>query len=142
MSKATLDHLLKKHKAQPVGKGYIDIIVSREHYKPFVYEIIENGYEIEVISRWEWCKKDNSSKHGYGGPRSHYYDGHFSELADYDDIISADKTPQEVISLILKMIASKTIYYHPDLRFEFQASNWLTPAFWLNVSEDWTNDTF
>lgn len=87
MDKNRLDELIEKHKAQPVGDGYIDIIVSRENYISFVSELVINGYKIESISWWEWCSEENANEYGLGGPKSYYYNGWFSELSiDIDNI--------------------------------------------------------
>jgi hypothetical protein len=48
MHKETLDKLLRLHKAQPVGNGYIDIIVKHETYKSFIVDLITYGFKIKV----------------------------------------------------------------------------------------------
>jgi hypothetical protein len=55
MDKKILDDILQKHKAQPVGHSYIDIIVSRDNYRDFVSDLVTNGFKIESISWWELC---------------------------------------------------------------------------------------
>ena len=49
MNKSNLD-IFERHKAQPVGHGYIDIIVSRDNDKDFVADLVNNDYEIDSIS--------------------------------------------------------------------------------------------
>lgn len=39
-NKYKLDLIIRKHKSQPVGCGYIDIIVSRNNYKSLIEEIV------------------------------------------------------------------------------------------------------
>ncbi len=139
MNKGHLDRILEKHKAQPVGSGYVDIIVWRDNYQNLVQALVENGFEIESISWWEWCEKENECKYGLGGPKSEYYDGWFAELAtEVDDLKLSDKEPQETIQKILNFIESKTIGFS-DEKVWFQKSKWLTPAIWLNVPDDWKN---
>jgi len=48
MTKEILDELLLKHKAQPVGQGYIDIIVMRENFKLFLKDLLDNNFIIEL----------------------------------------------------------------------------------------------
>lgn len=87
MNQFELDKILVKYKAQPVGDGYIDIIVSRENYNDFILELYQNNFNITDISWWEWCFENEISKYGMGGVRSNFYDGWFSELSvDTDKI--------------------------------------------------------
>lgn len=131
MDKEKLDNLLELHRAQPVGHGYIDIIVSRDNYKPFIADLIKDGFVIESISWWEWCEKNKECEYGLGGPKSNYYDGWFSELAvGIDDIKSNED--------IIDKIETKEISF-PDQTVTFKHDRWLTPAFWLNVPDDWRN---
>jgi hypothetical protein len=137
MNKGHLDELLVRHKAQPVGHGYIDIIVNRDSYKSFVTDLILNGYTIESISWWEWCSGDKESDYGLGGPKSRYYDGWFSELSiDVDDIKVND---EKQIEEILDAIETKSISFHNNTA-TFKQNNWLTPGIWLAVPDDWRNE--
>lgn len=63
------------HKAQPVGHGYIVIIVSREKYCSFIRDLIENGFTIRSISWWEWCPNGKANEYGLDGPESNFYKG-------------------------------------------------------------------
>jgi hypothetical protein len=92
MDKERLDTILELHKAQPVGHGYIDIIVSRENYGLFISDLIKNGFIIESISWWEWCQDGKECNYGLGGPQSIYYDGWFAELPIEVDDISIDES--------------------------------------------------
>ncbi len=140
MDKSTLDNILEKHKAQPVGRGYIDIIVSRDNYKDFIFDLVTSGYKIDSVSWWEWCEDKNESRYGLGGPESVFYRGWFSEIpVRVDDFsFSADTTKENIVQEILTKIESKSISFS-DETVTFKASNWLTPAIWLNVADDWRN---
>ena len=70
MDKTTLDNILEKHKAQPVGHGYIDIIVSRDNYKDFISALVTTGYKIDSVSWWEWCEDKKENEYGLGGSES------------------------------------------------------------------------
>jgi hypothetical protein len=134
-----LDALLEIHKAQPVGHGYIDIIVSRDNYKLFVSDLIKSGYKIESLSWWEWCPGDKKKEYGLGGPRSRYYDGWFSELSISVDNVESPEDVEERIKKIIDIIESKSISF-PNEIVTFKQSNWLTPAIWLAVPDEWRNE--
>ena len=140
MDKSTLDNLLDKHKAQPVGSGYIDIIFSRDNYKDFFSYLVAQGFKVSGISWWEWCKDNNKNKYGLGGPKSTYYTGWFSEIPvnvddlDFSTLIDKDS----IIDQIVRRIESKTISL-ADETVAFSDSNCITPAIWLNVPNDWRN---
>lgn len=140
MDKNILDDILEKHKAQPVGHGYIDIIVSRDNYKDFVFNLVTNGFKIESISWWEWCADKKENEYGLVGPESIFYKGWFSEIpVDVDDFkFLADTSQENVIKKILKKIDTKTISFS-DKTVTFNRSNWLTPAIWLDVPDEWRN---
>ncbi|MES1181372.1 MAG: hypothetical protein ABUL44_01115, partial [Flavobacterium sp.] len=131
---------IEKHKAQPVGHGYIDIIVSRDNYKDFIAELVTNGFTIRGISWWEWCPEKKENEYGLGGPRSQFYNGWFSELSiDVDDIDLKDEMKSEgMLGAIINRIESKTISF-PTEKVTFGSHNWLTPAIWLNVPDAWRN---
>jgi hypothetical protein len=140
MDKNVLDAVLELHKAQPVGDGYIDIIVSRENCNIFIKDLVENGFAIKSISWWEWCAHGKECQYGLGGPESYYHDGWFAELPiDVDDIeIGKRVSKEEVIHKIKSLIEKKSIVY-PDEIVSFAHHKWLTPAIWLDVPEDWRN---
>lgn len=140
MDKTKLDEIIENHKAQPVGHGYIDIIVSRDNYKDFVTELVNNNFAIENISWWEWCPDGDENKYGLGGPKSKFYKGWFSELSiDLDDIkLFSDLDKDEIVKEIIDKVESKKISF-PDETVIFKINKWLTPAFWLNVPDDWRN---
>jgi hypothetical protein len=136
MDKDKLDELLETYKAQPVGHGYIDIIVSRTNYKSFVQDLVSNGYKIESISWWEWCPGEKEAEYGLGGPISRYYDGWFSELSvAVDDI---EVTEEEQMEKVLTTIETKSISFS-DETVTFTRDAWLTPAIWLQVPDEWRN---
>lgn len=140
MNKNRLDQILEKHKAQPVGHGYIDIIVSRDNYQDFISDLVANGYKIESVSWWEWCEEKKKNEFGLGGPESIFYKGWFSEIpVNVDDFnFSPDTTKENIVHHILKTIETKTIFFSEETVM-FKESNWLTPAIWLDVPEAWRN---
>lgn len=140
MDKITLDKILEKHKAQPAGHGYIDIIVFRNNYKEFVSELVTSGFKIESVSWWEWCKDKKETEYGLGGPESIFYQGWFSEIpVNVDDFkFSAESKKENIVQEILNKIEEKEISFSKEI-VTFKESNWLTPAIWLDVPDDWRN---
>ncbi len=140
MDKNNLDKILDLHKAQPVGHGYIDIIVSRENYKSFIRDLIDNDFTIKSISWWEWCPNGKECEYGLGGPESNFYKGWFSELPiDVDDIKTFESLKKDdSIEKIFNLIETKSISY-PNEEVTFKLNSWLTPAIWLDVPKDWRN---
>ncbi len=140
MDKLKLDTIIRHYKAQPVGYGYIDIIVSRENYKEFIEEIVKSGYQIDSISWWEYCLDNKEPIYGLGGPESVFYDGWFAEIPiKVDEIqLSANLIEREKIDTIINLIKTKTISF-TDEKITFRDNQWLTPAIWLDVPNEWRN---
>jgi hypothetical protein len=140
MDRNKLEDILENQKAQPVGHGYIDIIVSRDNYKDFVSDLVTNDFKIKSVSWWEWCADKKEAVYGLGGPVSIFYKGWFSEIPiDVDNFnFSAGTTNENIIKEIIGKIETKTISFS-DETVTFRESNWLTPAIWLNVPDDWRN---
>lgn len=140
MDQIELDKLLLKYKAQPVGDGYIDIIVSRENYNDFILELYQNNFNITDISWWEWCFENEISKYGMGGVRSNFYDGWFSELSIDTDKIKEMNRELGLI-FINSCIENKTIIFQNKI-ITFKNHQWLIPAIWLDVPKDWINEYY
>ena len=139
MKKEQLDIILEKHRAQPVGNGYIDIIVRREDYQNLIQDLIRSEFEIESISWWEWCEKENDCKYGLGGPKSDYYDGWFAEIpTKVDNLNLAELNNEKSIETVVKLIEEKSVGF-TDETIKFIDSDWLMPAIWLNVPDEWKN---
>ena len=139
MNKEHLDRILENHKAQPVGSGYIDIIVKRDNYQLFIQDLIESGFEIKSVSWWEWCEGENECNYGLGGPKSNFYDGWFAEIpVDVDDVQLSKLKEAESIDELVKLIEDKSIVFS-DETIQFKNSDWLIPAICLNVPDEWKN---
>ena len=140
MNKSNLDDIIERHKAQPVGHGYIDIIVARDNFKDFVVDLVNNGYKVESISWWEWCPDGKKNEYGLGGPQSIHYNGWFSELSIQVDDIDFEKSKdnEKQIEDIVQKIEARIISFG-DKVVTFKQDKWLTPAIWLDVPHDWRN---
>lgn len=135
-SQEALDGLLEEFKAQPVGEGYIDIIVSRESYQSLAKALIENGYVIEAISWWEHIvSADQPRLYGMGGPRSTYYSGWFAEIC-----IDLDELPAvgDMLSCVIDIVENKVLGEGDGKLVTFKNTKSLTPAFWLKEDERWS----
>ncbi len=139
-SKEKLDRLLEQYKAQPVGIGYIDIIVSRDNYKSFAKSLIEGGFEIDAISWWEYIASlDAPNTYGMGGPVSQFYPGWFAETCTAIDNVSFSGDPANDLNSIIGLVENKVLGVSDGKQISFKETPSLTPAFWLKVDENWTN---
>ena len=133
INKAELDDILDSHKAQPVGNGYIDIIVKQENTRHLIEILISNDIPIILITWWEYVDAiSKPSKHGYGGPKSNYYEGWFSEISFGDDEIS-----NNTVESIMKIIEDKVFVFQNGEKVEYKRDEFLTPALWLDVPDEW-----
>jgi hypothetical protein len=153
--KNKINEILLSRKGQPVGTGYIDIIVHRENYQDFINDLIKNGFLINAVSWWFYCFDINQkTEFGYGGPKSIYYTGWFSELChDFDElkneyIIKMEKeNPDNFIEIInnefRNIISNKNTIKNNDNNYlSFSQNIELTPGFWILVPDDWENNIF
>jgi hypothetical protein len=140
-SKEDLDLLLDKYKAQPVGHGYIDIIVSRDNYKEFAKALIYGGFRIDAVSWWEYLPShDMETTYGMGGPRSLFYSGWFAETStELDDIVFTGN-PESNLNVVINLVENKVLGIGYEKKISYQETPTLTPAFWLKVDESWRND--
>ncbi|GGH27754.1 hypothetical protein [Paenibacillus segetis] len=146
-----IEHLLQKHRVQPVGYGYIDCILMINNLDQFVSDLSSIGILISDVS-W-WCYVDPNQNlgcpHGMGGPTSDYYDGWFSELQN--DMYDVDKEIEEPIldaydkQLIARINELTTIRIREILKEPFrytpteyiEENKCVVPALWLLVPDDW-----
>ncbi|QQR54509.1 hypothetical protein IPG41_04910 [Candidatus Peregrinibacteria bacterium] len=137
--KQKLNNLIKKYQGQPVGNGYIDIILSFEQASHFIKDLTKLGIAVETISWWCHCLAGNEKKstcpHGYGGPRAKYREGWFSELSQYSDIME-EKELNESVEKINEKAQLKLNTPEPFLK----KLACLTPGLWLYVPEDWQRE--
>jgi len=137
MDKSRLDKILLKTQAQPVGDGYIDIIINPENTYEFISEIKNEGFIIEGVSWWEYCLESISeSKFGLGGQKSLYYDGYFAEI-QINDIYHFNKDLG--IDSIEKCLGNKTIINNEHEVLNYTQDR-LWPGFWIQTPADWKND--
>jgi hypothetical protein len=138
-----LDQALLDYKAQPVGDGYIDIIVQNDNARHFASKITELGILIGSIAVWEYiddiCK---SPFYGLGGPKSIFYTGRFSEAnyhieqkASVIKSLSNTEFDHEHISEIITQ--ANCILLSNFEEFIQISKGLLLPGFWLVVDDGW-----
>ncbi len=133
IDKEKLDTILTLYKAQPIGRGYIDVIVKRENVRQLIEELILGGVQINRITWWEYVESNTKRKgYGMGGPASRYYEGWFSELCFGDDELNTT-----VIEDIMKIIENKEITFGDGEKINYKQEECLTPALWLDVPNHW-----
>ncbi|GHV09001.1 hypothetical protein FACS189485_21120 [Spirochaetia bacterium] len=139
-NKNKLDKILIENKAQPVGWGYIDVIVKREYMENFLREILNEGFEIMNISFWEYCSTmEIKNTIGMGGPVSKFFDGWFSEIGRGYDVDIRNETIENKYKILMKMIKEfKCSNFDGD--FSFENNETIMPSFDIDVPHEWHND--
>ncbi|MCB8965942.1 MAG: hypothetical protein H6660_03525 [Ardenticatenaceae bacterium] len=133
INKEELDNILALYKAQPVGSGYMDVIVKRENVRQLIHKLILGGVQINSITWWQYVEQNTKSKgYGLGGPKSDYYDGWFSEINFADDELNTT-----VVDDIMKVIENKEITFSNGERIGYIQDECLTPALWLDIPDEW-----
>jgi hypothetical protein len=136
-NKRILDDILQRNKAQPVGQGYIDIIVKREYVENFVKEILSAGFYIKAANLWEYCKTiDTKSQLGMSGPRSKFFDGWFAEVANNGSHFVEFKRGEQSYRQIIKRAGTKKLYGN----ITYKNTETLTLSFDIDVPENWSNN--
>ena len=123
-NKTRLDELMRKYKVQPVGKGYIDCIVTLDNVFGFIDELSDMNISIGGVTWWCHCQEGSSGcPHGMGGPKSEYFDGWFSEM------------PFPVYRFTENRQAAAYIRDPEDE----DVLKCCVPALWLDVPREWEN---
>jgi hypothetical protein len=143
----TIDDLLGKYNVQPVGNGYIDLIVDCDRSLQLVDEFAKMTVAVERLTWWCHTTPESTLKygcpHGLGGPLNRFGEGHFSECTHYPEFVLAEHhSPIDEYSLEPHLFAEKcsqlvTNYIKNALPNESFYSPCLQPGFWLNVPFDW-----
>jgi hypothetical protein len=82
-----IENVLAKFMVQPVGDGYIDLIISTTKAVTFIQSVTDIPIAIEGMSWWCNMTEENTNKykcpHGMGGPTNKFGEGFFSECDHY-----------------------------------------------------------
>ena len=151
--KKILDSIIEVRKGQHIGNGYKEIVIKRENIENFINDLNIHHFIIDAVSWWFYCSElDKKSKYGYGGPKSKYFSGWFSELChDFDEMemehiseIMGDNKLNyvEIINSRFKDIVynKKTVKYFDGGFLTFQRDTELIPGFSILVPEEWKNN--
>lgn len=123
--KQHLDRIMENLFIQPVGNGYIDCICPKKSINRFIDEMDKIGISITEFT-W-WCFVDEGHEPcGMGGPINKYGSGWFSEIG----MESTCKFSNN------KELKKYLLYIYPQSN---EYKECYTPAFWLDVPEDWKN---
>ena len=142
-----IERLLEKYRVQPVGSGYIDLILDKERSLNLIAELTGLPAAVENLTWWCNVTLENKLKfgcpHGYGGPVKKYGEGRFSECVQYPDFeISELPDPIDESALSPKVFAEKcnllaTNYIKNILPKESFYSPCLYVGIWIYVPSDW-----
>jgi hypothetical protein len=144
---SAIEGLLEKYQVQPVGNGFIDLIIEKEKSLNLIDEL--SGLSVAVGSLSWWCHSTDETKskygcpHGMGGSLNRYGEGIFSECVQHPifevpELTSQNNeksiTPQTfskkcnevVVKYIVKVLPTESFY-----------SPCLYPGLWLLVPENW-----
>ena len=142
-----IEGLLEKFQAQPVGYGYIDLILERESSIRLIEEFTKLPIAIARLT-W-WChftpetKLKFSCPHGMGGPINKFGEGFFSECVQFPDYAVAElpNSPDEFLlspdNFAEECNKAVVNYIKNVLPFESFYSPCLYAGLWLNVPTDW-----
>jgi len=145
-----LESLFEKYQVQPVGDGYIDLIVDRARALELIAELTDLRVAVERLTWWCNVTPENQSKygcpHGLGGPLNRSGAGCFSECHDYPDFaIREQPDPVDEHSRSAQAFAAKCNQLAYDyLKDVFQSAGFYSPCLyvglWLHVPYEWPRE--
>jgi len=142
-----IESLLEKYQAQPVGDGYIDLILDKDISLVLIQEFTKLHVAVERLT-W-WCHVTAQTKttlgcpHGMGGPQNRYGEGWFSECVQYPDFFVIEALhPLDESSMSPEIFATKcnelATHYIKDV---FPSEGFYSPCLhiglWVHVPEGW-----
>lgn len=142
-----IERLLKEFCVQPVGDGYIDLILPLRETLELITELSRLPVVVETLTWWCNCTQESTSRlgcpHGMGGPLIRFGDGWFSECVGYPDF----QVMQEGIDLQNRSIkphdlaseCSRVLYDYMQNRLPLESfyRECLCSGLWLHVPRDW-----
>ena len=140
-----LELLLEKYKVQPVGHGYIDLIVKKELVEGLINELTNHNIIIMGVTWWCHCTTESEillgCPHGMGGPQSRYYQGWFSEtqtpMYEIPKHILDKITLSELHNNALSINSQVLRFIHEKSNSENSKLECMVPALWLYVPDEW-----
>ena len=142
-----IEGLLEKYQVQPVGTGFIDLILEKGISLNLIGELTELSVAVENLSWWCNVTPENKLKygcpHGYGGPIKKHGKGFFSECAQYPDFeILRLPDPVNEYEMSPKAFADKCNLLATDyIKNIFPTESFYSPCLyvgiWIYVPSDW-----
>jgi len=143
---SAIETLLEKHQAQPVGIGYIDLILKKENALHLISELTNLSVAVYSLTWWCHFTLETASQlgcpHGYGGPSDKFGEGMFSECVYPDFDVFELPEPIDENSLSVEVFVDKcntlvVDYLQNILPTEKFYSPCLYPGLWLRVPDVW-----
>jgi hypothetical protein len=144
---ADIERILEKYRAQPVGSGYIDLILNCDDATKLIDELASLNIAVQRLTWWCHCTPESELKlgcpHGYGGPRNRLGIGWFSECVNYSDFVLTEQgarfddssiEPNELADACKQLTIN---YLQNTLPNENFYSPCLHTGIWLYVPKDW-----
>jgi hypothetical protein len=136
-----IECLLEQFNVQPVGNGYIDLILPRKHAPKLIGELSRLPVVVEGLAWWCHCTPDSMARlgcpHGMGGPVNEFGEGWFSEYCAYLDVTEqgidlGDRfmDPRSLANECGRVVCD---YIENRLPLENFYSECIHPALWLQV---------
>jgi hypothetical protein len=142
-----IEGLLEKYEIQPVGTGYIDLILERGKTAHLVQELARLPVAVHYIAWWCHCTPESKLSlgcpHGAGGPPNRLGLGWYSECIGYPDFdVTEHGIQEEDVAIEPQALADQCRelickYFANVLPNESFYSPCLHPGLWLHVPEGW-----
>ena len=147
--KDEIDRALDLFGAQPVGSGYIDIIVSPSKAQQFLATLTRLGIAAHVVTLW--CEASDINKQRYGCPHGMGGPVHngvwFSEMCEPDPFnvedhgIDMAQSELDPFALAQECNSQTLAFVSSGIKSRPEYSPCLAPGFWLAVPKDWQSST-
>jgi hypothetical protein len=149
---AAIEALLEEYKVQPVGNGYIDLIIARSRVGELARELARLPVVVNTLSWWCHCTVESTKRlgcpHGYGGPENRFGEGWFSECIHYPwfDVTEHGIELHEISVEpdVLAEACSRIVCDYIDHRLVSERfySECLHPGLWLHVPDYWVRQRY
>ena len=123
INQTELNQLLEKYCVQPVGTGYLDCICPMNQVAGFLDALQKAGVSVTALTWWHYVS-EGQKPYGLGGPKNKFGTGWYSEIGLREDL--SDKSITEIRQYLLEEWPHSKKY-----------RKYYTPAFWLDVPDEW-----
>lgn len=131
-----LDRLLPGFRAQPVGSGYLDILVRHDDALAFADAVPDLGDELEALTWREYLENPAvPARFPWGGPLSRWFPGCFVEICSEWEPVPAELGLGQQRAWVHRCLATRQITAPTGEVLRFTTWPALTPGFWLKVDD-------